>query len=531
MHRLIVPAIAVLGLIGCIDQNEEYTLNPDASGKVVVRMIYNPMGFSFSEGEKEDPKQAMKDSVRTEMEKAEGVETWKDVSFKLRDDGKVEFHGTAYFRNFAKLKLHRQGFDGPLKKPLMKKLAGGSCEILFPMDENASSKPAKDMTDAEIDQKVKADRAKFQQMKAVMGSALKDMKFTIRLRLPGTLTSSNNMKKSADGLVGFSLEGTKMLEAMEALASDDAWMRDQIKKGGSGIESGDALTEKLLGSKGAVKVVYAPGAKALFDYAAETAAAKAAFPAMVKRLGVEVAQPAPPAQGGSFKSLKILGVRMVYETDSRKGVMPLNTNEPGLTFSVLGELPGRVLSIGKGKLLTAVAANGQDLLPERDWNRKINFPRLTEDKQSALFEIQMKLPPKGSNVLKEVSGMLEYSVGGKVEEKDLGLPGLTAGAQGKEFGAKIEKVGKSDWQKGYQKLELKLAIEREKIESVVFYDASGNELEVNPSGYMSSGRSTTLSFSRKEAFPAKGRIALKIYADMKKYEAPFKLENVPILGR
>ena len=64
MHRLIVPAIAVLGLIGCIDQNEEYTLNPDASGKVVVRMVYNPMGLSFT-GEQDDPKNILISNVHS----------------------------------------------------------------------------------------------------------------------------------------------------------------------------------------------------------------------------------------------------------------------------------------------------------------------------------------------------------------------------------------------------------------------------------------------------------------------------------
>ncbi len=541
MHRAVSSAfVAVLAacLLGCLDLDEEYTLNPDGSGKVVVRMTYSPFRLNLNQQES-DPVAAMKDSVREELEKSKGVEAWKDVSFKLGTDGKVSFHGTAYFKDFQKLDLHHQGFEGPVKKAILKTLADGRRELVFSMEEEEAAEkadPAPALTDEEVDQRVRTERAKYQQMKPMFVPFLNDMRFRIRMRVPGTVQDVNNLRKEADGSVSFALEGKKMLEVMDASFADDDWMRRQVREGRGDLtrrspRADDILMERLMGSKGPARAVYAPGTDPLFDYASEAAAAKAASPAMLKRLDLAVAPPPPPAREGSFRSLEVVGVRLVYETDSRKGISPLNTNEPGLTFSILGGLPGRVLDVREGKLQAAIADNGQDLLPQREWSRKIHFPRLSEDKQSVLFEVQMKLPSKEVRTLKEVSGTLEYAVGDRTREVDLGFASLAAGAGGKEYGAKIEKIGKSEWQEGQETLELNLTIARETIESTVFYDTQGNKLDVDASGYMSSGRSTTLSFSKKGKFPPDGRIALKVYEDLKTFEAPFKLENVPILGR
>ena len=50
-------------------------------------------------------------------------------------------------------------------------------------------------------------------------------------------------------------------------------------------------------------------------------------------------------------------------------------------------------------------------------------------------------------------------------------------------------------------------------------------------GSWSSGNETSKSLTIKGKFPAKGRIVVRVYDDLKEYEIPFKIENVDLLGR
>jgi hypothetical protein len=112
MRRTALPFVASLCLAaaGCIDLEQEITLNPDGSGKVAVRWVAAPMELGTAKG----PEARAKDLLKDEVTKCEGVDTWKDVSCTARNDGKFEFRGTAYFKDFAQLKLHRL-LDGPAK--------------------------------------------------------------------------------------------------------------------------------------------------------------------------------------------------------------------------------------------------------------------------------------------------------------------------------------------------------------------------------------------------------------------------------
>ena len=61
---------------------------------------------------------------------------------------------------------------------------------------------------------------------------------------------------------------------------------------------------------------------------------------------------------------------------------------------------------------------------------------------------------------------------------------------------------------------------------------AGTKLEVEGAGGMSCGRTYTPSFSLKDgaAFPTSGRIVVEVHDNQKKFTAPFKIENVNLLG-
>ncbi|HEU4338925.1 MAG TPA: hypothetical protein VFS19_02555, partial [Planctomycetota bacterium] len=92
--RLLIPAILAIFALGCMDREEEYTLNPDGSGKAVISWVAAPFD-PFGMGGARDPDQIMKKLVRGALSEIPGIDCWKDVTFTLRPDGKIAFKGTA----------------------------------------------------------------------------------------------------------------------------------------------------------------------------------------------------------------------------------------------------------------------------------------------------------------------------------------------------------------------------------------------------------------------------------------------------
>ena len=94
---------AGLGLLlvtsGCFDTTEDFTINPDGSGKVVHECTFQPVNLNLGNNDNQDPGVVLTNAIREVLENSKGVEAWRDVSFKTLDDGRTYFKGTAYFKD------------------------------------------------------------------------------------------------------------------------------------------------------------------------------------------------------------------------------------------------------------------------------------------------------------------------------------------------------------------------------------------------------------------------------------------------
>ncbi len=529
-----LAAFIVLLAAGCLETDEEYTLNPDGSGKVVLKAILRAVDMMG--GQKAGTEKEMQSAVKKILGESSGIDTWKDVSYKRMDDGRICFEGTAYFSDISKLKLKYGDTSTDMLTPTLKKSSDG--EMVFELEggEDAKSsrkEPPKELTDEQVDREIKAARAQYQQMKPMMSAFFKDLKVKARYHLPGTPGEVSNFKKGADGTLEITMEGAKLLKAVDKRLSDDDWCKKQVKAGRNLLEdegmSGE-LNEEIFGQKGSVRAVLKGEFKPLFDYKAEVEVARKVFPAMVKKLGIRGIVPVEPAKGGGFKSLKVGGVRIVWLGDMENETTHLS-HDKGYALSLEGEFPGSVLKIEKAEIEKAVADNGEDLLPENKWDRRAHFPKLSKDKTKVVFEVRLRLPGAQVKGLKELSGSLVYLVSGGARNVDLGLAEFKSGAAGKEFGAKIVAIRESQWNQGCQNMTLEVGIEPEAVKSVAFRDADGKKLEVSRAGYMTMGESTKFEFSIQGKFPQKGSIVVEVYEELKRHAIPFKIENISLLGK
>lgn len=508
-------------LTSCFETEQEFTLNPDGTGKMVLDTTFPNVSL---DGRDERSEQALEKAVAEFLKESEGIVAWKDVSYKWADDGRIHFKGTGYFPDISAVKLKN---IGSMEFRWLVAEGNGTLEMNFQENENQGAPKKISQDPAERAKEIEVERAKFQQSKPMLAGFLNGMQQTASFNLPGKAGEASNFTADDTGKLTIKLTGEKMLAAMEGLVNDDEW----IAKNGFDAQQGpaemDELNEGLFGTAGPARVTRTSVDKPLFDYAGELAAAQRDFAELQEKFTVQIG---PAADGEPFESLEVVGVRMVSEVDEKLKLRPF-FQDSGYTLSVLGKFSGSVMDVtNESKLQKAIADDGSDLMPKNRFGKGINSPKLSEDQSAVLFEIELSAPGKQVKSIKEVSGTIQYKVSSGVKEVELGFPALKSGEKGKELSAEITEI-KEGWQKGDSKeMEIKLAIELDAIKEMVLTDGAKRAVLEKRGHSYSSGGPTTLTYYSKTGIPEGAKLTAVLHDGVKTFDIPFQLENLSLLG-
>ena len=533
LTRIVASLCLVLALTGCVEIYDEYTLNPDGSGKVERRTVAGDMAFEGF-GAAGDAASQARQTVREMLKESVGVDAWKDVRYEVRPDGKTEVFAVAYFSDLNALELAGGGVGGPGGTPRLESNADGSLTLtLGDADEEAAEMtdvPERD--EAELRAEIERARSEFEASKPFMQAMLGGMVIDTAFRLPGPPTESNNFRQDGD-LLRVTMKGEDMMNAVETMMQDTDWMLEQARLGKDDFMSDpgdtDRLNEMVFGSPGPVQAVIPAGAAPLFDYAAEVAEAQEQFPEMMEALGMEAPVPAAPAEGGGFTDLQVGGVQWVRYDDPDEGIRPFN-EQAGYKLCLVGRFDGSVLSVGEGVVTEAVADTGQDLLPVNEWNRRISWPRLSESKTAVVFEVPLSPPSADVRGLARVAGTLQYRLATSTEDVDIGIGRFAEGTTGQRYGALVEQVGPRAWGDGTS-LTLRVDLSADQIQEALFYAQDGSSIPVERGSTMQMGDASSLEYVTEGVFPEAGRIVLRVFSDLTLYEAPFLLEALDLTGQ
>lgn len=549
--RAWVVILAAVTLSGCYETKQDYTINPDGSGKVVVEVTMapgavNPLGGA--ETAAKSPDESARDLARDLVKESTGIETWTDVSFKPTADGRAWFKGTAYFRSLTAVELHNIDIVKPAWSIDAK--GRGVLELTLgdPKKPGAAVTPVA-LTDAEVAAAIQQERANYQQGRAMMSGLMTGLKVEQVYNVPGAVLGGANLKKMPTGQLFLAMNGEGILKAMDDIMADDVLMGETVRSGRDTQKDGPAepevLHEKLFGRRAAIKAVVGTPHTALVDYASEVAAAKSAFAAMAAQLGVPATTaaatmkpavstgttvaPAATASALGGPVVSIAGVRLVRSSSMERGLRPFS-EDAGYAVVVQVDFPKPVISLDNALLETAVADDGNSLLPEQEWDRKVHFPTLAEDGLSALLELEMIAPGPTARGLKEVSGSAEYMIATATKEVDLGIATFAAGTTGTALGAVLEQVGPSSWDPATKELTLRLAVSKSMVKAIRFQDAAGNPVSVDSGGTMWGGESVSYTFRSTNALPTSGRVIAEVYDNPQLLKLPFRLENITLMG-
>jgi hypothetical protein len=262
---------------------------------------YNPLAAMFARPRPGGEKLSLEDKKRiflqALLDKSRGVDAWKDASAKYLPDGRFEFQGTAYFKDLRKLKWE-QGGSSPAR---LVSGPDGKLRLVFDPEYTQDGGPDKDKdeppdpqkaTDKELDDYIFEQKVEYQAIKPILRAALTDAKLKYVFRLPGEVSEVKVFRPAGKRAVSFEIEGNKVLKAIdEMFARDNAFFRKHLRAGGSMSlnkrgERGKEFFKGLGLDWAEATATVAKPTGPQFDYAKEAGAAREAYPALRKRLGL-----------------------------------------------------------------------------------------------------------------------------------------------------------------------------------------------------------------------------------------------------
>jgi len=531
-NRFLPVILAALFLSGCIDTDDTFTINADGSGKVEHIALISLDGMSLNFGQELSDEEKLNKVVKDELKESEGVDTWSDVTFAWEGD-KVRFSGTAYFKNINKLKFHNSGTTVSMYNTVSLEEDGEFMTVEIKSGKSDGGPKGAEipdsLTDSEIDERIFEQRAEYQKNRLMVAGFLAEVHRVRRFYLPGSPTIVSNFVKEEDGSFVNDFKANKILEIMDAKMDDVEFLRKEIKAGRNIMDpasgNDESMNEMVFGKKGDIIVEVEHRGQVLFDYDAEVAVSREQFKDTAKLLGIIPEAPAQDTVPGTFR---IAGVRVINFSDSSNNIRPLMSDK-GYTFSIYGRLPQKALQVTKGELTAVILDTGEDILPEKDWDRSIQFPGLSKDGMFTEFQVNFKEIPPNAQRIKELSGTISFLVGGTTKDIDLGFSELAGDIKGTQFDAVIKKIGPDEWDKSKISLVLQINKSRDEIKDVMFYDALGELMDVESRGSYFSESQVTYTFASKGGeFPAKGSIAIKAYDDLKRKKISFTLNDLEI---
>lgn len=317
--RLFPLAVAVLTatLTGCLTQEQTYHLNPDGSGKLELAMTVDTsmMGALGGGGGGQD---MGKEVALQLLRGTQGIDTWADLTHETAADGKTKVNGTAFFKDINKLQMSAGEQAGGASAGALSSTRNGdswtvSVGVVGGEAAPANVSEAAKLSTEQIKTAMQQAQAQWEASKSLVAPMVEGAKITTTLKAGGTVKETVGFAKVDDQTASMSFGGAKVIGAIDAMMSDPQIMQEALAGGDVMSVLRDqkrmqkTIMESLTDGKGMPKVELTPGAPA-FDYAAESAKARAGQTDALKELLAEAGKPkggpiVRPPGGGAPKKI------------------------------------------------------------------------------------------------------------------------------------------------------------------------------------------------------------------------------------
>jgi hypothetical protein len=281
--RFLLLLLTLLAVPGCLEIENNYTLNPDGSGRVDVQMRYDMSGLPAVAMPVGD---GLKEFARNLVSNSTGIEVWSDVKAKKSGEGILTVSGRGYFRDLSAVVIDGSypiGFrlrtDGATRVVESFDLPSDITSTEGSEPDTASAGQPGDSSTA--DETFDIISSQLEELKVIGAEKLAKLGQRMTFRLPGTISGAGNgFITDPDGRMTLSITGSRMLAVVDSVRNDEAFRRRyQYEK--------NFPWSRLLFGDSMPSLTFTPQSKPLFDYAKEVAAAKKRFPQLKRELGIK----------------------------------------------------------------------------------------------------------------------------------------------------------------------------------------------------------------------------------------------------
>lgn len=288
--------LAVISMAtGCLEVHQQFTINPDRSAKVRVKLAFDlgllervqvETGIDMK-NEVHEAEATMRSLARQCIATATGVDAWTDYSMEIRPDESITVWMTAYVPEVTHFKLNPN--NGEIPNMILRMSRSAASEerwsvILPGLNDHKinEEEPVQTLSNEEVAEVLAERRTQFDEESAESKVLFESLKITSALRFPGKVAKTTNATRTSRQEVTVSFEGKRFYAMMENILADDQLapkaFRDGAELHSSLTLPGNQINAWLFGEKAPVSVTVTPGERALFDYEKELAMAKASPP-------------------------------------------------------------------------------------------------------------------------------------------------------------------------------------------------------------------------------------------------------------
>ncbi|MDD5011354.1 MAG: tetratricopeptide repeat protein [Phycisphaerae bacterium] len=280
---LLVLILPLILISGCIQGQATLSLNPDGSGSVRFEGLYNPYLYPEDTADIRQTFRVFIQQFKNTLTQSGGIDTWKDVNWRILEDGRFYFAAEAYFKSIDKIDIRSRGVEIGIDAFCRKDKKQPRLLELKPLD-------IKPKDSAEQDWYIAKRYDAFRQAAELI---LQNLRVNIIINLPAEILDKQGFETIDSQTVQYAIEGARLkplfqfINARQGDAAASKWNYDPVKF------LNYELLPRWLADK-PLKVEFADSKKPIFNYGKAVSAARKEYKGILERLeSAETIIPAP----------------------------------------------------------------------------------------------------------------------------------------------------------------------------------------------------------------------------------------------
>lgn len=232
-------------LTSCVETHQDYYINENGAGKVKIEATMaqgGQMDFKSNnkgEGNTEEDREKMVEKVKKIVNKSEGIEAWKDVTYELDAEGRIVFKGTAYFPDIRKIDLEEipqipvTEYNEDRIRWTMEGMDSGEMDF-DQMSREKSDKTEKqaDLSEEEVQEIMTQMKSEYSKFSKIMGMAMRIFEVEATYHFPYKIKDVTNMEQVDKRAAVGRLDGDEILNGYDDLMEDEERLKKLIREEG-----------------------------------------------------------------------------------------------------------------------------------------------------------------------------------------------------------------------------------------------------------------------------------------------------------